>query len=150
MFAKSASYYYDWEAISEEAVTGGQTIKQGPKSLSMGQAKGAGVKPSGNALKTHTTVPERRNKRSVWEFPTRGITDSHFAPFPPELPRLCILAGSKKNDWVLDCFAGSGTTGFVALKLGRRFVGVELSPESVKILNQRFVRAIPSLSWEMY
>jgi len=51
---------------------------------------------------------------------------------------------------VLDPFMGSGTTGFVALRLGRRFIGVELSRKSVKIAEKRFVRAIPSLAWEMY
>jgi DNA modification methylase len=51
---------------------------------------------------------------------------------------------------VLDPFTGSGTTGFVALRLGRKFIGVELNPKFVKIIERRFVRTIPSLAWELY
>jgi DNA modification methylase len=93
---------------------------------------------------------ELRNRRSVWEMTSSGIRDEHFAPFPEELPKTCILAGSRAGDTVIDPFMGSGTTGFVALRLGRRFIGVDLSPKFVTIAERRFVRAIPSLAWEMY
>jgi ribonucleoside-triphosphate reductase len=70
--------------------------------------------------------------------------------YPEEIPRTCILAGSKEGDIVLDPFVGSGTTGFVALRLGRRFIGIDLSKKNVGICERRFIRAIPSLAWECY
>jgi len=76
-------------------------------------------------------IPESRNKRSVWFITTKPYKEAHFAAFPPEIPKICILAGSKKGDIILDPFAGSGTTGEVALKLDRNFIGIEL--------NQRYV-----------
>jgi len=69
-----------------------------------------------------------RNKRSVWTISTGKSSTKHFAVFPPALVKPCILAGSREGDTVLDPFAGSGTTGCVALKLGRKFKGIELNP----------------------
>ena len=57
--------------------------------------------------------------------------------FPEEIPRLCIKAGSKKGDLILDPFAGSGTTGIVAKELGRKVVLLDISPEYVKLMKKR-------------
>jgi site-specific DNA-methyltransferase (cytosine-N4-specific) len=65
----------------------------------------------------------------VWEIPTTPFPGSHFAVFPPELPRRCIVAGCKPGGTVLDPFHGSGTTGMVAVRNGRKYVGIELNPE---------------------
>ena len=70
-----------------------------------------------------------RNKRSVWTVPTQPYAGAHFATFPPELIRPCVMAGCPGGGTVLDPFSGSGTTGAVALQEGRRYVGIELSPE---------------------
>jgi site-specific DNA-methyltransferase (cytosine-N4-specific) len=81
--------------------------------------------------------PNDRNLRSVWDIKTQPYPEAHFATFPPALVEPCIALGSNPGDLVLDPFIGSGTTGLVALKMGRRFVGVELHPEYVSIANQR-------------
>ena len=81
--------------------------------------------------------PNDRNLRSVWDIKTQPYPEAHFATFPPALVEPCIALGSKPGDLVLDPFIGSGTTGLIALKMGRRFVGVELNPEYVRIANQR-------------
>jgi DNA modification methylase len=78
-----------------------------------------------------------RNKRSVWTVATQSFKEAHFATFPPDLIKPCILAGTKPNDLVLDPFGGSGTTGMVALELGRRAVLIELNPQYVKLIEQR-------------
>jgi len=67
-----------------------------------------------------------RRKRSVWNINKKGYKDAHFAVYPPELIKPCILAGSKKNDTILDPFMGSGTTAMVAKELGRYYIGCEL------------------------
>lgn len=54
---------------------------------------------------------------------------AHFATYPPELVRRCIVSGCKPGGTVLDPFHGSGTTGMVAQRLGRRYVGIELNKD---------------------
>ena len=78
-----------------------------------------------------------RNWRSVWTIPTEKYSGDHFATFPQALAQRCIIAGTKFNDIVLDPFAGSGTTGKVALELGRQAILCELNPEYVKLIRQR-------------
>lgn len=71
-----------------------------------------------------------RNIRDVWTTPVsnyRGI--SHEATMPPDLVRPCVLAGSPAGGRVLDPFSGSGTTGDVALRLGRGYVGIDINTD---------------------
>ena len=84
-----------------------------------------------------------RNARSVWTIATSPYPDAHFATFPPELPRRCILAGSKAGDTVLDPFAGAGTTGLVADRLNRNFIGLELNPKYVTLARRRIAADAP-------
>ncbi len=90
------------------------------------------------ALKEPTTNGNgSRARRSVWSINTEPYNGAHFAVFPPELVRLCILGGSKPEDLVLDPFLGSGTTGMVALQEGRGFVGIELKPDYADLARER-------------
>lgn len=75
--------------------------------------------------------------KSVWSVPVRPFKDAHFATFPTDLIRPCILAGTKNGDVVLDPFGGSGTTGQVALELGRRAILCELNEDYAQIIHQR-------------
>jgi len=68
-----------------------------------------------------------RNKRSVWTIPTMPYSGAHFATMPEALVEPCILAGCPLGGLVLDPFIGSGTVGAVAERLGRRWVGTDLS-----------------------
>lgn len=72
---------------------------------------------------------ETRNARTVWTIPSAPFSAAHFATFPRDLVRRCILAGSRPGDTVFDPFMGSGTVAEVALELGRRYIGCELNPE---------------------
>jgi DNA modification methylase len=78
-----------------------------------------------------------RNKRSVWQINTEACKEAHFATFPRALVRPCILAGTKPGDMVVDPFGGSGTTGLVAVELGRNATLFELNPEYAKIAEAR-------------
>lgn len=77
------------------------------------------------------------NKRTVWSVAPAGYDGAHFATFPPDLIRPCILAGSPANGLVLDPFMGSGTTARVDLEHGRNFVGYELNPEYCTLIRDR-------------
>jgi DNA modification methylase len=81
--------------------------------------------------------PNGRNLRTVWDIPTQPYKEAHFAVFPPALIEPCLALGSEPGDLVLDPFLGSGTTAEVALKMGRRFLGIELNPEYVEIARRR-------------
>jgi DNA modification methylase len=81
-----------------------------------------------------------RNIRTVWRIPTYPYAEAHFATFPPDLASRCIKMGCPPGGTVLDPFAGSGTTGVVALKLGRHFLGVELNAEYIRLAERRMDR----------
>ena len=83
-----------------------------------------------------------RKERSVWTIPTGGNSAAgHFATFPQALPDKCILAGSNEGDIVLDPFSGSGTTGIAAKWRRRRYVGLELNPDYIKLSVDRLSTA---------
>jgi site-specific DNA-methyltransferase (adenine-specific) len=70
-----------------------------------------------------------------------GKEKTGYATQKPEgILRRIIQASSNPGDWVLDFFAGSGTTGAVAAKLGRRFVLVDENPEAIEVMRTRFAR----------
>lgn len=186
MLTRSARYWWDQEAVREAHSPDGRTATAAPI--------GPGSHESYQGADGHERWPNSgRNMRDVWTFSTAQSTESHFATFPEELPRRCILAACPrevcqgcgearvrvveiakasatnshqkfgKSDgtdhgqaeqpyrvassinvgWstcscdsptyapgvVLDPFAGTGTTGVVALRLGRSFIGIELSPK---------------------
>lgn len=76
---------------------------------------------------------DKKNRRSVWTFDGEQGEDGHPAPFPVELAERCILAGCKPGGVVLDPFSGSGTTGLAASRHGRRYVGIDLSPDYLRL-----------------
>ena len=145
LFTKNKDYYWDQEAVRERA-----------KDTSIARAK-RGVAPDNkwvdgaNGQSPHTVHqprdndPDRevdggRNIRSVWQIATHPYRGAHFATFPPEIPRRCILAGSKVGDTVLDPFAGSGTTLVVAKNLGRDALGIDISAEYYELAMQRLLK----------
>lgn len=85
--------------------------------------------------------PNGRRLRTVWDINTLAYPDAHFATFPPGLVHPCIVIGSEKGDTILDPFLGSGTTGLVALRHGRRFLGIELNQNYVDIAVRRLLES---------
>jgi DNA modification methylase len=77
------------------------------------------------------------NLRNWWIIPTEGYDGAHFAVMPSALARICILAGSRPGDIVLDPFFGSGTTGQVAEQLGRKWIGIDLNPDYIALAKER-------------
>ncbi|MBS3928014.1 MAG: site-specific DNA-methyltransferase [Sphingomonadales bacterium] len=136
LLSKSRRYFYDAEAIKEPA-----NFPDGPGN--MDRSKYADAYTAGD--ERHRTKAglaeigalEKRNKRSVWTVSTKPFSGAHFATFPPDLIEPCVLAGSAEGDTVLDPFAGSGTTGMVALRHNRSFIGCELSPEYAELARNR-------------
>lgn len=133
LLTKSGRYYFDNEAVKEQAQT--------KPALRNKMAEGYQADyPKGDRFSAGERVwgaDNMRNKRSVWSINTKPFKGAHFAVMPEALVEPCILAGSKQDDLVLDPFTGSGTVGVVALRQGRNFVGIELNPDYAEIARQR-------------
>lgn len=136
LLAKSARYYYDFEAIAEPAemrpqrrLTAGPLAKRGNADRGPSEQRSVRREPLPDG--------ETRNKRDVWTIATEPFDGAHFAVMPPGLVEPCILAGSRAGDIVLDPFFGSGTTGMVAEKHGRRWIGFDLNPEYEALQRER-------------
>ena len=140
LLSKKPKYYYDADAVREphcEAVA--KVAGTASKSeLAGGISTPAYNKPTtGRGNNNTRSHPEGRNKRSVWEVTTQPFSGAHFATFPPDLIKPCIMAGCPTGGTVLDPFGGSGTTGMVALELGRNAELIELNPDYVEIIEGR-------------
>lgn len=134
LLTKSAKYHFDNQAIKEPTVSnvGNAKIRFG------GNKYGDSDDRKHQTKSENVWVPtETRNKRDVWIIAAKPFKGSHFAVMPEALVEPCILAGSSKNDLILDPFAGSGTVGLVALKNNRNFIGIELNPEYAQIAINR-------------
>jgi len=136
MLSKSDRYFFDADAIREPLIPHARaTPRQGTAPASAyGLRSLTGNQKRGGTINS----PEQgANKRDVWTIATTPYSDAHFATFPVELPTLCIRAGSREGDLVLDPFMGSGTVAEVAEGLGRRWVGYELNPAYHELIAER-------------
>ena len=161
LLSKSQKYYYDMNAIKEQSTTN----ESRPHGIVRNREYGYDSKENAlrqksqtikrNNSKHNTPIPNQkyashradreddnyditmRNKRSVWTVATSPYKGAHFAVFPPELIEPCILAGAPAGGIVLDPFFGSGTTGEVAQRLGRNYVGCELNEAYKPLQKQR-------------
>lgn len=117
LLSKSQRYFFDSEAIKEPATYAGQ--------MRGGSTNRYEQNSAGMDCKIYNT----KNKRSVWSVCPKPYKGAHFATFPSTLIEPCVLAGCRKGGVVLDPFSGSGTTGEVSIRNGRRYVGIELNPK---------------------
>lgn len=154
MLTKSASgdYFFDSDAVRSPLA---------PKTLTTigPERRSTGSDPS-FAVKAHRLPRVRRHAcdkdgrpvgarlRSVWALasnPNRERVE-HFAMMPPKIAEVTISAGCPLSGLVLDPFAGAGTTGIVARRLGRRFLGIELVENYAEIATQRILDDAPLLN----
>jgi DNA modification methylase len=163
LLAKNEYYFFDQEAVREpDAYPNGPNAPDKIVSpYGQGFTRRAGKNESyqgpGSASRRLVGLNQRydereaagaydgrgRNIRSVWTISTAPFPDAHFATFPKALVEPCIKAGTPPGGLVLDPFAGAGTTGLVALRLGRRFLGIELSEKYVEMARGRIVDDAP-------
>lgn len=131
LLSKSQKYYYDIDAIKEEAHTTDASDRNRDESRlnnTPGRTRMAGLT---------TNHYETKNKRSVWTVTTKPYEGAHFAVFPQDLIEPCILAGAPVGGVVLDPFMGSGTTAQVAQHLGRKYLGCELNSAYAELQKKR-------------
>lgn len=147
MFTKRDRYHYDAGAVQQgmaqsslsrlaqnvEAQAGSTRANGGAKTNGPMKAVGG----DGRNLRNYEPAPVQ-----VWEIPTKGCKEAHFATFPPELVRRCLQASFRPGDAVLDPFGGSGTTGLVADKFGADATLIELNPEYCDLIRARLASGL--------
>ena len=140
LLSKSQRYFYDADAVKEPCSDDMQ------RRAAKGHTRGAKGKLDASRQDADTLrgehakvidVSQGRNRRSVWTVATKPYAAAHFATFPPDLIRPCVRAGCPVGGTVLDPFAGSGTTGMVALEEGRRAILIELNAEYIRLIEKR-------------
>jgi len=80
-----------------------------------------------------------RNRRTVWTIASRGFSEAHFATFPPELVRPCLLAGCPAGGVVLDPFGGAGTVSLEAERQQKNSILIELNPAYAEMACHRIM-----------
>lgn len=140
LLSKCSKYYYDIEPIRED-------IKPTSGKINGAPLRGEHILECGGRKTEKREYDEIKgaNKRSVWSVNTKSYEGAHFATYPPELIRPCILAGCPKGGVVLDPFGGSGTTAAVANEEGRDAILCELNPEYIPLINKRLSEVQPKL-----
>ena len=155
LLTKSKDYYYDQDAI-RDGYTEEMNQWKGPKLKADGISKDnknikgnmseRGVTRTTEGLNLKSAEekqhPLGRNKRDVWTVNTKAYPQAHFAVYPERLILDCIKAGSKEGDIVLDPFSGSGTTGRVACKNNRFYIGIELNPDYAELSKRELARTV--------
>ena len=158
LLTKRSRYFYDADAIREDAATGTARLSSvTPDAVRSDARKSDRSGANGRNVQSVNAESERRdsvgcafnnnprlrvtdgkrNARDVWTITPEPCAEAHFATMPPDLARRCILAGSRRGDIVLDPFGGAGTTALAALQHGRRALLCELNPEYVEIQRRR-------------
>ena len=145
LLTKSKKYYYNWQAVAEPiAPTTAGRLKSG---VSKGNKYNVTVpgqnqpqkinRPREKGAYADELICPVRSRRNVWQINNVAYHGGHFAAYPPKLAETCILAGCPIGGIVLDPFFGSGTTGMVAKRLNRRYIGIELNPDYCTLAKQR-------------
>ena len=134
LLTKSSTYFYDHEGMKEPAAYPGDDRARRRDTR---KESDEGCPDGGSRARTGNPTGETRNIRNVWTITTKPFRGAHFATMPLDLAERCVTGGSLPGSIVLDPFAGAGTTGVAAKKLGRRFIGVELNPEYAAMAKAR-------------
>jgi site-specific DNA-methyltransferase (cytosine-N4-specific) len=155
LLAKSPAYWFDLDPIRVPHATDARRERRTrppghagsptrPPKYGPGTDEVTGARRYGSG-RHDPAHPNGRNPGDVWSIPTRPYRGPHFAAYPIDLPLRCIAAGCKPGGTVLDPFAGSGTTGLAALQLGRRFAGIDLSPDFARLAAGRLAQAVADM-----
>jgi DNA modification methylase len=148
LLTKQPRYYFNHKEMLEPAIYDGRkNLAKKPSRKYLQGDTGAPVQTLAKGGGERWQVVDGqfvRNKRDVWTIPTRPFKGAHFATFPSDLIKPCILAGCPADGIVLDPFFGAGTTGLVARQLGRNYIGIDINSEYCKIAAERLKEAFPT------
>lgn len=103
LFVKKSGYFYDAEAIRETSLHAGKSDKYRNSARYVDQDELAANQNHEGQTGEKGTIPEQRNKRSVWTICSESYPGSHFATFPRKLVEPCILAGTSEKGACANC-----------------------------------------------
>lgn len=129
LFSKQRSYWFDLNPIRESRADSSLARSHLIRKIATKEAASTALGHAGNRTEKPFAPDYGRNPGDVWNIATTPFRAAHFAVMPVELAQRCIGAGCRPGGTVLDPFSGSGTTGLAALRLGRKYVGVDLNAE---------------------
>ena len=156
LLAKNERYFWDHTAMLEPMASEDRIRKEFARGMTgiIGTGRnldasrgdiGTGMVNSHHGAQFSLLERGGRNRRSVWTIAPEPYKGAHFAVMPTALVEPCILAGSRPGDVVLDPFCGSGTVNEVAMKNGRKSVGIDLNPVYCQLAVDRLRHTTPSL-----
>jgi DNA modification methylase len=96
-----------------------------------------------DAMSNEEKQSQGANLRSVWWVSPAQYGEEHYAVMPDRIAEICIVAGCPEDGTVLDPFNGAGTTGLVATRLGRNYIGIELNPDYIAMARNRIEQDAP-------
>ena len=137
LLSKSPKYYFDNEAIKEDSVYAPGKTHEVEREKGHYKGKWSNPEKGSRHDGSFKAIREKRNKRSVWTIATKPFKGAHFATFPPDLIKPCVLAGCPVGGTVLDPFGGSGTTALIANGHNRNAILCELNEDYIKIAKER-------------
>lgn len=153
---KSTGYYFEQQLEDAIGYDGRKqlTYEGGKKDVSIGKHTrwkshkntdlSKGQQPNSMHLKREMGLKDdnyfQRNKRTVWSINTEPFSEAHFATYPQTLVELMIKSGCPDGGVVLDPFMGAGTTGLVARKLNRNYIGFELNSDYIQMAEKRIAK----------
>jgi site-specific DNA-methyltransferase (adenine-specific) len=140
MFTKSRDYYWNADAIAEPVAESTLNDKRDPDKAGRPDRKYPGQASRGGHL---LGSAKTRNKRTVWSLNPEPYFGDHSAVMPKALAEICVRAATREGDVVLDPFCGAGTTGLVAMRLGRKFSGIEIDQRVAMEAKARIVADAP-------
>lgn len=136
-FTKSDSYTFNLDDVRVPSKYPGKRHYKGPKK---GQLSG---NPKGKNPSDIWLLMQQEWETGLWDIPNvksnHPEKTGHPAQFPIELVERCVLAMTDENDWVLDPYAGVGSTLIAAIKRGRRAMGSEKEAKYVEIAQNRII-----------
>jgi len=138
LFTKSKKYFFDLDVVR---VSYKQSTVQRSKYPWRGERCRGFPGPSIGGVDGKMVHPKGKNPGDVWSIPTQPFKGAHFAVFPEKLVERCILSGCPPGGLVLDPFMGTGTVGVVALRLGRKFLGIEINRKYIEMAKERVKRS---------
>jgi DNA modification methylase len=140
LLTKSQKYYYDQDAIREPHTEESLSRVERGRGADHKWVDGPGDQTLNSAENLeHACHPLGRNKRTVWTVSPQPYAEAHFATWPEKLVQPMILAGAPRGGTVLDPFSGSGTTGQVALREGRNYIGIDVQPNYLPLAKARIL-----------
>jgi DNA modification methylase len=138
LLTKTPNYYFDKVAVQEPCKSPPTLRDKHSEGYDPGFPKGDRFSPGARIF----GADGKRACRNIWEVAIEPYAGDHYASFPKALVKPMVLAGCPIGGTILDCFAGTGTTGLVANALGRKAVLIEASPKYAAMAKARIKKEL--------